>query len=72
MKLLWNFARTPITALFGLVPDAPEPASWVMPWPSWVESWPFTLSVVTIVAAGSAFLLLRFARWVYGLIPVVQ
>lgn len=72
MKLLWDFAGPPITALLGLIPEAPEPAEWVIPWPAWIDSWPFTLSVVTIVTAGSAFLLLRLARYVYGLVPVIQ
>lgn len=72
MALLWTVAGPPISYALGFLPDAPEPADWTVPWPAWLPSWPVGLAFVSVLTAGGLFLALRFVRWVYGLIPVVQ
>lgn len=72
MKLLWWVAEPPIRFLFGLIPEAPENGALTIPWPAWMPSWVFAYSVVAVLAAGAAFGAIRFLRWIYGLVPVLQ
>lgn len=72
MRLLWGLIEPIVAPILGLLPDAPEPVDIVIPWPEWVPFWPFALGIGLIIVVGSATIALRFLRWVYGLIPVIQ
>lgn len=72
MKLLWSVARPLVTAIMAKIPTPPEPVDVVLPWPAWISFYPFATVLLAVLVAGSAFLALRFIRWVYGLIPVIQ
>lgn len=72
MKLIWWLTEPLISAVLGWMPDAPAAVALMVPWPAWLPSWPLVLMFVAVLTAGGLFLLLRFARWIYGLIPVVQ
>lgn len=72
MKLLWGVAEPLLSAFLDLVPDAPDPVDWVLPWPSWVPFWPFGTVLASVFLVGVATLAVRFLRWVYGLVPVIQ
>ena len=72
MRLLWAVFEPVISGLFDLLPDAPEPLDLDLPWPDWVPFWPFATVLGMVFVVGVASAAVRFARWVYGLIPVIQ
>lgn len=72
MRLLWGLVEPLVRPVLDLLPDAPDPVDIVIPWPAWVPFWPFALGIGLIIVVGSATIALRFLRWVYGLIPVIQ
>lgn len=72
MRLLWSVAEPLVASVMGAVPDAPEPVEVVLPWPAAVPFWPFATVLAAVLVCGAAALVVRFARWVYGLIPVIQ
>lgn len=72
MRLLWFLVRPMVEGLMDLVPDAPEPVELVLPWPAWLPFWPFATAFALVLIVGVASMALRFLRYVYGLIPVVQ
>lgn len=72
MRLLWSVAGPLVEGLLGELPAAPEPVDLVLPWPAWLPFWPFGTVLTLVLLAGTAFLALRFLRWLYGLVPVVQ
>lgn len=71
MRAVWWLVRPVVSGILGLLPDAPDPIELVLPWPDWVPFWPFATGLGIVLVVGVATLLLRFARWVYGLIPVI-
>lgn len=72
MKLLWTVAEPLVRVLFDLLPEAPDPVFVYLPWPAWLPIEPFYLAGAMLFTVGSALLALRFARWIYGLVPVIQ
>jgi hypothetical protein len=72
MKLLGLFAIPMFEAFLNVIPDAPDPVDLTLPWPGWLPFWPFGTAMVFVLTIGVASLSIRFLRWVYGLIPVVQ
>lgn len=72
MKLLWTVAEPLLSGFLDVLPDAPEPFDVVIPWPAWLPWEPFAVGLAAMLLVGSAALLVRFLRWVYGLVPVLQ
>lgn len=72
MNLLWTLVEPMVTGLLDLLPDAPDPVDLELPWPNWLPFWPFATVLALVLLVGLAALAVRFARWVYGLIPVIQ
>lgn len=72
MKLLWWLARPLVAGVLELLPDAPDPIEVTLPWPAWLPFWPFATVLVLVLVAGAASIAVRFLRWLYGLIPVIQ
>lgn len=72
MQLLWGLVEPLVRPLLDTLPEAPEPVELVIPWPAWVPFWPFGLGIALILVVGAITIGLRFLRWVYGLIPVIQ
>lgn len=72
MKLLWLLTEPLLAGFLDLLPDAPDPVDWVLPWPAWVPFWPFGVTIASVVLVGVAVIALKFLRWIYGLIPVIQ
>lgn len=72
MRLLWGLVEPLVRPVLSAIPDAPDAAALTIPWPAFLPTWPVTLTLVSVVAVGTASLLVRLLRWGYGLIPVVQ
>lgn len=72
MRLVWAMVEPIVSGFLDLLPDAPEPIDLTLPWPSWLPFWPFGVGIALVVVVGVATLGIRFARWVYGLVPVIQ
>lgn len=72
MQLLWGLVEPLVRPVLEAIPEAPEPVSLTIPWPSFLPTWPVSVTLVAVVAVGTASLLVRLLRWGYGLIPVVQ
>lgn len=72
MKLLWWLVGPIIRGIVHLLPNAPGPVEITLPWPAAVPFYPFAVVILSIVMVGTATLALRFARWIYGMVPIVQ
>lgn len=72
MSLLWGLVEPFVRPIAEAIPEAPEPVTLDVPWPSFLPTWPLALSIGSVIAVGTAVLLIRFLRWAYGLVPVVQ
>lgn len=72
MKLVGLMVMPLLSGFLDIIPDAPDPVDLTLPWPAWLPFWPFGTAITLVTIVGVASLLIRFLRWVYGLVPVAQ
>ena len=72
MQAVWWLVATPVGWVLDYLPEPPDPLDISVPFPAWLPSWPLTVGLAAVLLAAALGLLVRFARWVYGLVPVIQ
>ena len=72
MKYVGVLILGPFGWLAEYLPGPPDPLDVSIPYPDWLPSWPVTTALAVVLITAGFALLVRLARWLYGLAPVIQ